>query len=422
MTRRLLGIALALVLTGLGGLTSAEAAKTRIVVGLAGGSGVHAPEMIERFRELNPDIEVEPLIMSWGQFFDKLPLMLVSGVAPDVWYGEAGRALGWYEAGFTEDLAPYVERDLALDDYFFLDAAKDPKSGAWTGIPSDFQVTSLFYNTQHFLSNGIVFPDERWTLADLVDAGKKLTLQGADETLRWGFAMQPEYITAGWMLWMKLMGGGVLDQTRTDSRLMQPENAGALESMLSLMYEQRISPTPGVFGFAPWEAFNSFQDGRASMMFNIYAWNKSLGDVGMDQYDVAVTPMGPSGRRFTTAVPNVWVINADTTDAKKEAAWRWIAYQIGEEAQHVRMSAGAGVPVNRHVAFDFVGLPGAPENRQIYIDSYAFAGTLEENAVWEEYRLAIEQALLPVWEAKVTPNAALLNAHEKIERILHGVS
>ena len=397
---------------------AAHAAGTRIVVGMPGGSAVHAREIVERFEAMYPDVEVEPLILDWTGFFDKLLLMLVSGVAPDVWYGESGRALGWYKYGFTEDLRPYVERELDPDQFFFLDAAVDPLTGAWTGIPSDFQITSLFYNTEHFLSGGLAFPDETWTIEALVDAARKLTIPGDGEALRWGFNLQPEYITPGWMLWMKLLGGRVLDETRTESRLLDPANKRALEAMLGMIYEQRITPAPGMRGFAPWEAAVGFQDGRSSMMFHIYSWNRQLAAAGMEQYDVALTPVGPAGVRFTTAVPNVWVINAAAADAKKEAAWRWIAFQIGEEAQRIRMGMGAGVPVNRAVAFDFAALPGPPAERRIYLDSYAFAGTLEENAVWAEYRQAVEAELAPVWANQVTPEAALLRAHQRVTEVL----
>lgn len=393
-------------------------AKTTLTVGLPGGSLVHSREILERFEELYPDIQIETIPMSWDQFFDKLMLMLVTGTAPDVWYGEAGRALSWYSAGFTEDLAPYARRDLNLDDYFFLDAAKDPQTGAWTGIPSDFQITSLFYNYEHFHAAGIIDPDETWSVDDLIAAAKKLTISSADAVERWGFALQPTYITPGWMLWTKLLGGKILDETRTRSLLNQPETVAALEQVTALMHQHAVAPPPGEPGHTPVDAVKSFRDGFSSMMFNIYAWNRDLNTYGMDTYDVQVVPRSPSGERFTTAVPNVWVINAASPVEQKEAAWEWIKFQIGEEAQTIRMAAGAGVPVNRQVAYDFANLPAPPQSRAIYLDSYAFAGTLEENPVWAEYTSAIELELLPLWSAEITAREAAQRAHVKVQSIL----
>lgn len=397
-------------------------AKTTITVGMPGGTAVHAPLITQRFEELNPDIKVETILMPWEDFFDRLLLMLVTNTAPDVWYGEAGRSLAWYGAGFTADLKPFVDRDLDLDEYFFLDAAKDPATGAWTGIPSDFQVTSLFYNTQHFETMGLAFPSREWTTDDLLTAAKKLTIPGDDEALRWGFTLQPEYVTAGWMLWTKLLGGHILDPTRGRSLLNSPDTIEALRRMTTFMYEEGISPPPGVAGHTPWGAVTAFRDGWSSMMFNIYAWNRHLDEAEMDVYDVQVVPSSPTGERITTAVPNVWVLNSRSTPERTEAAWRWIKFQISEEAQKIRMSDGSGVPVNQNVGWDFMLLPNPPRNRAIYLDSYAFAQTLEENAVWDQYLRAIEEELVPLWAAQRTPQEAALRAHDRVEAILQEAS
>lgn len=395
-----------------------QSPKVTITVGMPGGSAVHSPEILRRFEELNPDIVVETIEYPWDSFFEKLFLMLVTDTAPDVWYGEAGRALNWYDAGFTADVRPLAERDLDLDEYYFLDAAQDPVTGAWTGIPSDFQVTSLFYNTEHFQTRGLAFPDEFWTTDDLLEAAKKLTVPGEDGTRRWGFALQPDYVTAGWMLWTKLLGGRVLDPTRQKSELNRPDTVEAFRSMTSFMHEMGVSPPPGERDFTPAGAVTAFREGSASMMFNIYAWNRHLVEADVDSYDVEIIPRSPTGERVTTAVPNVWVINRRSSPEKIEAAWRWVKFQISEEAQKIRMGDGAGVPVNQNVGWDFTLLPAPPHNRRIYLESFAFAQTLEENAVWDEYIKAVQSELSPLWAAEITPQDAALRAHQKVEQIL----
>lgn len=392
--------------------------KTSITVGLPGESSVHSPLILQRFKENHPDIHVEVVSMPWESFFDKLILMLVTDTAPDVWYGEAGRAMQWYDSGFTLDVKPLAHRDLDLDDYFFLHAAEVPSSGAWTGIPSDFQVTSLFYNTEHFQRGGLPYPDDRWTSDDLLMTARKLTLPGVEGAERWGFVLQPEYITAGWMLWTKLLGGNILDASREHSRLNEPDTIDALNDMAAFMHIYGIAPPPGVIGFSPGDAVEMFRRGQSSMMFNIYTWNRYLQEGDMHTYDVEVVPASPTGERITTAVPNVWVINKRAPSKQQEAAWDWIRFQIGEEAQKIRMAAGSGVPVNRQLAWDFADLPSPPSNRRIYLDSYAFANTLEENAVWDQYVTAIEKELQPLWAAEKTAQDVANEAHRRVEEIL----
>ena len=78
---------------------------------------------------------------------------------------------------------------------------------------------------------------------------------------------------------------------------------------------------------------------------------------------MAPIPKSPTGKRFTTAVPNVWVINEASPPEVKEAAWRWIKHQISEEAQLLRMASGSGVLVNRRVGSAF--LPAYPDRLSI---------------------------------------------------------
>ena len=398
------------------------AGKTRLTIGLPGGSAAHDPSILEHFLELHPDIEVETIIFPWEEFFTKLTLMLATGTAPDVWYGEAGRAFEWHHAGFTLDLGPLVEAELDPGDYFLLDAARDPRTGAWTGIPAEFQVTSLFYNPQHLAAAGVPFPDETWDTRTLIETARKLTRRGGEVTHRWGFNLQPDYITSGWMLWIKLLGGQVLDSTRSKSRLSHPGTVAALREMAAMIHEAQVTPPPEDEAFAPWAAASGFVLGTTSMMFNIYSWNNYLQNNGMDEYDAALVPASGEGKRFTTAVPNVWAINAASPADRKAAAWEWIKFQIGEEAQSIRMAGGAGVPVNRGVALEFVSLPGPPNSRAVYLDSLAFAGTLEENPVWERYRRAVEQALAPLWAGRVSAEEAALRAHHEVDVILRELS
>ncbi len=389
--------------------------KTKVTIGLPGTTDLHDPAVTEMFREANPDLEVEELRVAWGDFFDKLPAMLATGTAPDVWYGEAGRALGWRHDGVTADLTRFVERDLDLSNYFFLHAAQDPLTGEWTGIPSDFQVTALFYNTAHLPSRGIPFPDSNWTTDDLVDAAQKLTIPGPECPVQYGMNLQQSYITTGWMLWPRLLGAQILSEDRTESRLNDPKTVDAFDYMRSLIHEKQVTPMPG--GCSGY----NMATGTISMEFHIYSRNLSLQNAGMDTYDVALVPKSPSGNRFTTAVPNVWVINGASSPEAQEAAWRWIKHQIGEEAQLVRMATGSGVLVNRNVSPSFLAAPGPPENRVAFLESYEFADTLIENAVWGDYRVAITQELAPLWTGEISAQQALTNAHQRVSAILADV-
>lgn len=393
---------------------SGTAQKVKLTIGLPGSASLASADILEAFIRDNPDIDVDPLSMDWNDFFNKIAVMLASGTAPDVWYAEAGRALGWRYNGATADLTPYVERDLNLDHYFFLHAARDPRTGEWTGIPADFQVTALFYNINHFAERGIPFPDDSWDVDMFIDAAKKLTIvkSGACPE-RYGFNLQPTYITTAWMLWPRLLGAPILNEDRTRSRLTDPATVAAFDFMRSMMHDLQIAPIygGGCGGY-------SFTNGGFSMEFHLYSRVQALATAGMESYDVAPIPKSPTGKRFTTAVPNVWVINEASPPEVKEAAWRWIKHQISEEAQLLRMASGSGVLVNRRVGSAFLRIPGPPQHREVFLQSYSFADTLEENAVWSEYRVALQNELNDLWRGRITAQTAALNAHNKVQAIL----
>lgn len=389
-------------------------AQTKVVIGLPGDTT--SPEIVEAFKKSHPHLDVEEMRTgSWTEFQEKLPAMLAAGVAPDVWHGEAGRSLGWRYHGVSADLTPYVERDLNLNEYFFLDAARDPRTGEWTGIPSDFQVTALFYNTSHLPARGLAFPDDEWTTDDLVDAAEKLTIPGPECPLQYGLNLNQGNITAGWMLWPRLLGAEILNEDRTESRLNEAETIDAFDFMRSLLHEKQVTPIPGGCGGYSTTA------GNISMELYIYSRVRTYLNSGLDTFDVAPVPLSTAGKRFTTAVPNVWVINETASPEVKEAAWEWIKFQIGEEAQLIRMLDGAGVLVNRNVSPSFLSDPGPPNHREVFLEGYAYAETLLENAVWMEYRTALGSALSPLWRGQVSAQQALLDAHQRVSGILASV-
>lgn len=414
MTRIMIRGWATLLLIGLLALPGAAYQKLKLTIGLPGSAALASETILETFVKENPDLSVEPLSMGWSDFFSKIAVMLASGTAPDVWYGEAGRALGWRFNKATADLTPFVERDLDTSQFFFLHAARDPRTGEWTGIPSDFQVTALFYNINHFADRALPFPDDTWSTDTLVETAKKLTIikSGACPE-RYGFNLQPSYITTSWMLWPRLFGAPILNAERTRSMLTDPTTVASFDYMRSLMHDIQIAPAPGggCSGYA-------FAGGGFSMEFNVYSHILALAAKGMEAYDVTLIPKSPTGKQFTTAVPNVWVINAASAPDVQEAAWKWIKHQISEEAQLIRMATGAGVLVNRRVGPSFLRAPGPPQHREVFLQSYSFADTLEENAVWSEYRNALGAELNQLWSGRVSAQTATLNAHRKVQAIL----
>lgn len=391
----------------------ATARRVKLTVALPGGPDVFPAGLVESFQAKHPDIEVETVIGGWGEILDKIPVQAAAGTAPDVFYGESGRAMEWGFNGLVEDLRPYIRRDLRVSDYFFLNAAQDPAGPVW-GIPGGFQVTTMFYNTALFDQAGLVYPDNSWTIEDLVNAARKLTRREGDKIVQYGFNLQPNYGTVGWLLWIHLLGGTVFDETRRIALFASPSTIQAIDFMVGLMYRDNISPKPSESGF-------SFRTGNVGMEFNIYINSHYIRQANLYSYDLAVIPAGPGGRRYTTVVPNVWMMNRQTTPERKEAAWEFIKYYVSQEIQEKVVRKGSEVPVTRAAARAFLDQPPPPRNRQSVLDSFAFAQTLDENAAWRQWWGVVPRELAGAFSGTESAVSAATRVQQALQTILNAV-
>lgn len=390
----------------------AGAQRVKLTIMMPGSTGGVYPEgVIEGFMEKHPEIDVEVLGGGWGDLLEKIPVQFAAGTAPDVWYGEAGRAAEWGYQGIIENLKPYIDRDLNLDDFFLLEASSDPEGRVW-GIPGGFQMTNLFYLTSMFDQAGVTYPNDSWTVSDLVDAAKKLTRRSGDEVTQYGFH-SPTGGTNGWILWIHLLGGSVMDESLTESRMNTPESVNAIEFMRQLMWVEEVSPKFEV------ESGYSLPNDNLAMEFNIYIRNHTLQESGVMNYDVAKVPAADDGRRYTTVVPNVWMINKDS--AVKEAAWEFLKYYVSQEVQEKVVAKGSEVPVNRMAGLSFLNQPPPPRNIQAVLDSFAFAHTLDENAAWRSWWSPVRQALYPTFRNDESASASAARAHQTLQVILDEV-
>ncbi len=98
--------------------------------------------------------------------------------------------------------------------------------------------------------------------------------------------------------------------------------------------------------------------------------------------------------------------------AAPDAGWAWIRWHSQADQQATRARAGTGLPMNRKAADEVVSqTPPPPKNRRAFLKSLDFAGTLGENAVWQEWRTAANAELAKAWRGEVTLPNALQEAH-----------
>jgi multiple sugar transport system substrate-binding protein len=378
----------------------------KMTIALVGGEQQHPPRILEGFKTKHPKLEIETFAGAWNPTLEKVAEMVAAGTPPDVWYGENGRATGWGPRNWIRDLAPYVKRDLKESEYFPVAMPKDPTNHVWA-VAGDLQVVALFYNTNAFAEVGLAPPTPNWKLSDLTDAARRLTDPGKKQ---FGFFSQPNYITSSWYLFPKLFGTGVLDNTLTKSQFNQPKVLEAFQSLLSFA-DRGMAPPFNDQGKYPF-ALAQNAEGRSAMQLHIYA---RLGDASMKDFpfDVELVPSGPGGR-WTTVISNAWVIGKQST--QPDAAWDWIKWHSQTEQQIVRASSGTGLPMNKKAAEEVVDrAPAPPKNRRAFLKGLDFAGTLGENAVWQEWRTVAQRELLKAFNGSEPLSNVLQETHRLVQ-------
>ncbi|WP_411788645.1 ABC transporter substrate-binding protein [Halobacillus rhizosphaerae] len=407
---------------------SSDSDTTEITLGFysSGSADDKMNELIKKFEKQHPDIKVKTQNAPYQQFFQKLDTQIAGGNAPDVWLSDGVFVQKYAERGAAKDLTDWINKDLNKDDYYGLDFNKDSDGKYWA-VPQGIQIGALFYNKDMFDKAGVDYPDENWTWEDLKKAGAKLTLDTSGKTAdESGFKTNSvkQYgltffnITEGWMPVLKSYGGGVLDEDLRNSIVDSPENKEAVNYIVDGM-DRGIFTDPSDL-----QAFQSpmspFPSQTAAMRIGIYARALAANETGVN-YDVTVLPKGPDGKRFSPVIANSWIISNSTSDAKAKAAWEWIKYWVSnDEVQKEWAALGEAVPVKKSVANSdlFLNSGEKPENKQAFLDSFDFAGTLDVNAVWSEWVKKFGDNIDRAFLNETSVDKALKEADKEVQKVL----
>ncbi len=407
---------------------SSDSDTTEITLGFysSGSADDKMNELIKKFEKEHPDIKVKTQNAPYQQFFQKLDTQIAGGNAPDVWLSDGVFVQKYAERGAAKDLTDWINKDLNKDDYYGLDFNKDSDGKYWA-VPQGIQIGALFYNKDMFDKAGVDYPDDNWTWEDLKKAGAKLTLDTSGKTAdESGFKANSvkQYgltffnITEGWMPVLKSYGGGVLDEDLRNSIVDSPENKEAVNYIVDGM-ERGIFTDPSDL-----QAFQSpmspFPSQTAAMRIGIYARALAANETGVN-YDVTVLPKGPDGKRFSPVIANSWIISNSTSDAKAKAAWEWIKYWVSnDEVQKEWAALGEAVPVKKSVANSdlFLNSGEKPENKQAFLDSFDFAGTLDVNAVWSEWVKKFGDNIDRAFLNETSVDKALKEADKEVQKVL----
>lgn len=311
---------------------------------------------ITEFERDNPDIRIDWHIATG---LGDLPVLIASGVGPDIieMWGASAKDLA--DNGFLLDLNPYIERDFTEDevnDFFPTSWAAGeliygPRKGMRYGVPSYANLFIMYYNQTMFAEAGVPYLSDlnnqgNWTWDTLVEIGKKLTRRDANNNIvQWGLDddsfHQP---TARGSAWIHAAGGQVFDFPNNPTRFMldQPPAIYALQFLQDLIWTHNITPPMND------RAQAHFHRGKSAMnLWMATAWLNRIEDTvaGSFEWDMAPRPVGPGGTRSHYLASDMFGISANTKHP--EEAWRFVQYLTSQAGGEADMQIMGRAPVRR---------------------------------------------------------------------------
>lgn len=356
-------------------------------------------EVIAAFERQHPHIKVElTSLPSTTAVREALVTRVAGGAPPDL--ALVSRVGDLADGGLIQDLTPYLERDgISPADYIPSLWEMLQFNGKVYGFPNMRGGPAVIHYNRSLLDEaGLADPnDTPWDWQTFVEYGKRLTTgSGGAAPQQWGF-------TASWDFWWPQVWsnmGELIDPIERRVLLDQPAAVDALEWWAGLAHVEGIAPDPSVqrslSGMA-WQ--DGFINEEVAM---VQDWagrliNRLRSEASFD-WDIAPVPRAESGRSITAYTGNTVVLPVGSPNA--EAAWTFMRFLGGEEAQTIYGQRGRFFPFHTQAAMNTVrdasqnNLSPSRFGLLIELDARAMPYHVPE---WDRLASIFTQELRPAW-------------------------
>lgn len=343
-------------------------------------------KQLEAFKQVFPNITVEPQIVPWADYWTKLQTGVAGGETFDVFwinsaslpvYASKGALLpitqivGGDGIDTSQFAAPLVEMYTYQDVHY--------------GIPRDFDTIALFYNKDLFDAAGVDYPTDAWTWDDFRAAAEKLNnkdsgIFGAGLQTSW----QENYYN-----FIYQNEGKLLSDDMKTCLINEAPDVEAID-FLTGFFRDELTPSIAVQQSNP-VADTLFPAGQVAMMtggsFRAGTYAKADANI-----DVAPLPKGKVQATLTHGLANVIWANGASAAASLELV-KWLA---GSDAETILGESGATIPALADHQDAWLKA-NEKMNAQVFIDALDYAQKVPDPAVGFEWQIAVQTALIDGW-------------------------
>lgn len=371
--------------------------------------------IIEKFQAQHPDIQVNLMVVGWGDYWNKLPVAMSGGTGPDVFWMTMYDLVNWINRGLIEDLTAFIEADPEAKENF--DMMWGPLREAYTqrgriwGMPRDFDTIAVQYNADFVSAAGLVPPsqiDDHWTWDDYAEYAKKLTVRDSNDVVtRWGVAIYTS-VQEGYSHFVRSNGGEFFDEDGTKMIIDSKESREAIQFLHDLANVHQ----GGLVGWPNYAA-------AEVAMVTSGNWNLFFYTSSLPNNQVAELPFSPNTGRRATTVHGLADVISPYSD-KKEAAFEFIKFLSSYQAQMVLGSTGTVIPSHRDASMSYFEADVLPETSVNYLHALDYGIVYPSTPyvarpVWEDI---LNGAVVPAMTGDVPVGEALLNAQNQINSLI----
>ena len=296
-------------------------------------------QIIEKFEEANPDIDVEVQLTPWSQYWTKLDAAIGADTAADVFWMNTYLPK-YVAAGVLEPLDAFIEEDkVDLSAYTAVVSGAYNLGGMQYAMPKGMDTVQVFYNEAIFEQHDVALPQEGWTWNDMLGLAEQLRdKMAAAGTGEYPIVMeldpQPSYFN-----FIAQDGGFILSEDGTKAGFDQPGAAASYSKVLKLM-EDMLMPDYKVLSDT--KGTDLFISQKAAILF-MGSWKALLLDETSFADKIGVIPMPSMDKSNVSVIGGLgYAMNARAKD--KAAAWKLISFLAGEESNKMQAEGKIDMP------------------------------------------------------------------------------
>ncbi|MBB5173888.1 ABC transporter substrate-binding protein [Texcoconibacillus texcoconensis] len=297
----------------------AEPVSIQLAIEATGSIPEELQKQMDRFNEVNENIEVEVRTFSGGDSYNQAIMgQVAGGVAPDVFLIDGGHRIQMFsESDAILSLDDIVESegvDLATFEESILNAFV--VEDELFAIPKDYNTTALFYHKDLLEEKGLTAP-ETWD--DLKEVASELTTED-----QYGFGITPQinyFLPFVESTGLELVGPeGIMNEN-----LKADEHVQSLELLETMFIEDESATSPQMVG-AGWDG-EMFANQQVAMVYG-GSWIPGVLNDNPD-LEVGVTPLPVSNTEASMLYTAGWAISSESKHP--EAALELIEFLTSDE-------------------------------------------------------------------------------------------